>query len=300
MARPSSSRLTVREAATTARSSRSRYSLPDACATEARSFQSAKRTTGNSSSAMARSASAATGGLPAALLEVFCASMACRTACRPPRKSCSATGICSGRKAASMALRCTVDVGATGRSPRAGRPSPSPGRRAPGRRGPPRAARRSIAAALVRGAPSPSGPPAIPAATVPALAVVVAITASLVRARSQDDRDVRRPPRRALDLNTTFRLLGRASRLRRGEREDLDALEADFDIGPQHRTDGLVRAAREQPRRCPWAGARRRRARSMTRRPSGSSIRCRSGVTCGGHATSPGAPPRCQAAIGIP
>ena len=35
-----------------------------------------------------------------------------------------------------MALRCTVEVGATGRSPRVGR-SPSPGRRLPGRRGPP-------------------------------------------------------------------------------------------------------------------------------------------------------------------
>ena len=46
--------------------------------------------------------------------------MAWRTACSPPRSSCSATGICSGRSAASMALRCTVDVGATGRSPRAG------------------------------------------------------------------------------------------------------------------------------------------------------------------------------------
>ena len=137
MVRPSSSRITVREAATTARSSRSRYSLPAVCATEARSFQSASRTTGNSSSAMPRRASDATGGLPAALLEVFCASMACRTACSPPRSSCSAIGICSGRSAASMALRCTVDVGATGRSPRAGRPSLSPGRRAPGRRGPP-------------------------------------------------------------------------------------------------------------------------------------------------------------------
>ena len=42
--RPSSSRMTVREAATTARSSRSRYSLPAVCATEARSFQSASRT----------------------------------------------------------------------------------------------------------------------------------------------------------------------------------------------------------------------------------------------------------------
>ena len=62
--------------------------------------------------------------------------MAWRTACRPPRRSCSATGICSGRSAASMALRCTVEVGAAGRSPRPVRVSPSPGLRPPGRRGP--------------------------------------------------------------------------------------------------------------------------------------------------------------------
>ena len=110
--------------------------MPAVCATDARSFQSASRTVGTSSSAMATRASPATGGLPAALEEAFCASMAWRTAWIPPRRSCSATGICSGRRAASMALRCTVEVAMAGRSPRAGRPSPSPGRRLPGRRGP--------------------------------------------------------------------------------------------------------------------------------------------------------------------
>jgi hypothetical protein len=53
-----------------------------------------------------------------------------------------------------MALRCTVDVGATGRSPRAGLPSPSPGRRLPGRRGP----------VLP---PGPPGPPRPPPAALP-------------------------------------------------------------------------------------------------------------------------------------
>ncbi len=62
--------------------------------------------------------------------------MAWRTAWIPPRNSCSATGICSGRSVANMALRCTVEVGTAGRSPRPGRPSASPGRRPPGRRGP--------------------------------------------------------------------------------------------------------------------------------------------------------------------
>ncbi len=56
-----------------------------------------------------------------------------------------------------MALRCTVDVGATGRSPRAGRPSPSPGRPAPGRRGPP-APRGGRSPPRSSRRPSPSGP----------------------------------------------------------------------------------------------------------------------------------------------
>jgi len=58
---------------------------------------------------------------------------------------------------ANMALRCTVEVGATGRSPRAGRPSPSPGRRVPGRRGPLLPVERSPP--LGRPPPLPPGPP---------------------------------------------------------------------------------------------------------------------------------------------
>jgi len=50
-----------------------------------------------------------------------------------------------------------VDVGATGRSPRAARPSPSPGRRAPGRRGPP-APRGGRSPPRSSRGPSPSGP----------------------------------------------------------------------------------------------------------------------------------------------
>ena len=68
--------MTVRDAATTARSSRNRYSLPAVCATEARSFQSASFTTGSSSSAMAIRASVDAAGLPEALAAVFWASIA--------------------------------------------------------------------------------------------------------------------------------------------------------------------------------------------------------------------------------
>ena len=167
--------------------------------------------------------------------------MACRTACSPPRNSCSAIGICSGRSAASMALRCTVDVGATGRSPRAGRPSLSPGRCPPGRRGPPRPAWRPVAAALVTATLATGArAAAITPAPVAPLTVVVAVAPPLVRAGGEDHRHVGRPLGRALDLNAALGLLGRAGRLRRGQRQDLDALETDFDVGPQHRADGLA------------------------------------------------------------
>ena len=242
---------------------------------------------------MASRASAATGGLPLALAAVFWVSMAWRTACRPPRSSCSATGICSGRSVANIALRCTVDVGAVGtlaagraavtvtRPASAGPAWAAPAtwavatiaalasvaraRRAPRRRtaGPRRPPRRSPRS------PSSSAPP-------------------LPRAGGEDHRHVRRPLRGALHLDPPLGLLRGAGGLRRGERQDLDALEPDLDVGPQHGTDVLAGRHQGGRRRCPWAGARRRRARSTTRRPSGSSARCRSGVTCGGHATSPG------------
>jgi hypothetical protein len=63
-------------------------------------------------------------------------------------------------------------------------------------------------AAAVAAASLSVGTTAVATATVAALAVVIAVAASLVGARSQDDRDVGRPARRALDLNTAFRLLG--------------------------------------------------------------------------------------------
>ena len=74
--------------------------------------------------------------------------MAWRTAWRPPRSSCSATGICSGRSAASMALRCDGRRRARRDAhPGTGAPRRQPGRRPPGRRGPRRrrGARRSSA-----------------------------------------------------------------------------------------------------------------------------------------------------------
>ena len=241
---------------------------------------------------MASSASAATGGFPAALAEVFCVSMACRTAWRPPRSSCSATGICSGRRAASMALRCTVDVGATGRSPRAGRPSPSPGRPAPGRRGPP-APRGGRSPPRSSRRPSPSGP----RRPLPRRSPRSPRSPSSSRSR----RRLSDPGAKMTDTSgarfgvplTSMRpsvFSGERAGFADDKREDLDALEADFDVGPQAPHRQSLRAGRERLRRCPWAGVRRRRARSMTRRPSGSSTQCQSGVTCGGHATSPGRP----------
>ena len=207
------------------------------------------------------------------------------------RRAAAARPRGSVRAAAPPAWRCGArwTSASTGRSPRAGRPSPSPGRRPPGRRGPPPPRGRRSPLGLARGAASPSGAVA-PAAAAPRRRARRSPSSSRRRlpdpgARMTDTSGARFG--RALDLNPAFRLLRRASRLRRGERQDLDALEADVDVGPQHGADRLAGAAPARRRRCPWAGARRRRARSMTRRPSGSSTRCRSGVTCGGHATAP-------------
>ena len=85
-----------------------------------------------------------------------------------------------------------------------------------------------------------------------------------------------------------------------GQRQDLDAFEPDVDIRPQHRTDGF--AGRHQGRVDGALGLARAGGapRPRARRPSGSSTRCRSGVTCGGHATSLRPPARCRAPIGIP
>ena len=201
-----------------------------------------------------------------------------------------------------MALRCTVDVGAAGRSPRAGRPSPSPGRRPPGRRGPlpppaagPPATLVTATARRHRARAHPPRPPPTPSPPLAPSSPSRRVARRLPGAGSQDDRDVGCTPGRPLDLDPPLGLLGRPRRLGSGEGEDLHALEPDLDVGPQHRSHVLARRAPGPPRPCPWAGGHRRRARSMTRRPSGSSVRCRFGGTCGGHATSPGDPSRCRA-----
>ena len=94
---------------------------------------------------LAISGASVTSGRPSALARVFCSWMAWRTDGIPPLINCSATGICSGRRSASAALRKTVEV-AGRRSPLSPRsrlaPSRPPGRagpalRAPSRDGPP-------------------------------------------------------------------------------------------------------------------------------------------------------------------
>ena len=59
---------------------------------------------------MVSSGSGDTSARPSARARAFCSSMALRTAGMPPRSSCSATGICSGRSSASAALRCVDTV----------------------------------------------------------------------------------------------------------------------------------------------------------------------------------------------
>jgi len=136
--RPSSSRLTVLDAATTARSSRSGQSRSAERAVTARSIHAARFILGSSSSAIERSRSGLTSALPSERARVFCSSMARRSAGMPPRSSCSATGSCSGRNFASAALRCSVEAWSArdrpGRSPRSGRcPRSGPDRPRPSR-----------------------------------------------------------------------------------------------------------------------------------------------------------------------
>ena len=80
---------------------------------------------------MASNASDEAGGFPLALAAAFCASIAWRTAWSPPRRSCSATGICSGRRPASMAVRWTVDDGRVLQAVEASIRPPEPGTRCP-------------------------------------------------------------------------------------------------------------------------------------------------------------------------
>ena len=181
--RPSSSRVTVREAATTARSSRRRSSLPADWAVVARSFQLARLTTGSSCSAMASSGSALA-GRPRPV-SAFCSAMAWRTAGMPPRSSCSATGSCSGPRVASRALRWAVDtVGLRSRSRAAAgravtsplgtgrhrRSAARPSRRGAGRPGPPPGPRRRPSRRPGPSRPSRRVEPSRRAGTVSALA----------------------------------------------------------------------------------------------------------------------------------
>src|SRR5581483_6303072 len=66
------------------------------------------------------------------------------------------------------------------------------------------------------------------------LTVLVAPPGPLPRRRRQDHRDVRRPLRRADDLNAPGRRLRCPGRLHRGQRQDLNAFQPGLDFGPQH------------------------------------------------------------------
>ena len=127
-------------------------------------------------------------------------SMAWRTAWIPPRSSCSATGICSGRKRGQHGV-AVHGRGGRGRALAPGRPA-SPRRDAGRRDG---AARRRRAPAGHRRRPSrrrrrSTGRRRGAAAPLPALAVVVARGAS-AEPGAEDHRDVRCPPGRPLDLD---------------------------------------------------------------------------------------------------
>ncbi len=218
--------------------------------------------TGNNSSAMAIRASEDTDGWPAALAAVFCSLIAWRTAGIPPRSNCSATGSCSGRSVANAALRCTAatvgrksrrPVGRSGRCPRVSAPSRAAGRRAPlrsssrPRRGPsasrlgPRSAagrssrpsRPSRAGRPSRpGRPSRGGRPSRPGRPSPR-----GRRSRSSPSRSRDpgaggerDHDAGLLARCADDLDSLDAVTGAAHGSRGRDRDDLDAVEARFDL----------------------------------------------------------------------
>ena len=184
--------------------------------------------------------------------------MAWRTAWIPPRSNCSATGICSGRSAASMALRCAVDVGAAGRSPRPGRPVAVAGATPTGTPGPAATpAPRPLAAASV----APRTPVAAPALAAPTT-VVPAHGHVARRSPSSSRRRLPDPGARMTDTSgarlgvplTSIRpsvFSGERAGFACGQGEDLDAFEADLDVGPQHRADLLARPAPGRPSTVP-------------------------------------------------
>ena len=240
---------------------------------------------------MASSASDETGGRPVVLAAAFCSSMAWRTAWSPPRSSCSATGICSGRSDAEHGV--AVHGGRRRRRPLAPR-RPAVTLTGAWPAGP---GSRAALALPTLGTASALGPlaPPVPVGAVspgatrtaaPRAPLTVVVTAPR-RARREYHGHVGSALGRPLDLDTALGLLGRACRLGGRQGEDLDPLET----RPRHRPATPrrrpARSVPERRQRCPWAGAPPRRATSTTRPSPCSSARCRSGVTCGGHATSP-------------
>ena len=188
--------------------------------------------------------------------------MAWRTACRPPRRSCSATGICSGRSAASMALRCTVDVGAD--RALAARRAAVAARRDAGRRAD--AARRPATAGRSPRSPPRSSRPLCLTRT-PRRGACHGRSRRVARRRRRRAVACPSPGARMTETSgarlgvplTSMRpsvFSGERGRLGRGEREDLDALEARSRRRPAARRRPSRRPAPATPRRRPWAGAR--------------------------------------------
>ena len=192
---------------------------------------------------MARSASAATGGLPRRLRRT-CSAPRWPDARPAGRRAAAARPRGSARAAAPPAWRCGAPSrwASTGRSPRAGTAVAVTGAApaGPARPTPPRG-RRSVAARSARARASAVGRRVAPASAAPLPALAVVVAPPLARAGGEDDRDVGRALRSALDLDPPLGLLRRTGGLGRGERQDLDALEADVDVGPQHGADLLAR-----------------------------------------------------------
>ena len=217
-------------------------------AASARSSHSATRRRGSRPSAIDSSPPAGTSGLPSAFSRTFCSLTAWRTAGRPPCRARSATGRCSSGRSASTALRwarpglrrfgfgrCGSSGGAvklgrlrrSRRGPRSGRCCRRDGRRRAIAGGTIGAGRCTVAA---RWPVVVAARPAVAAATVAAWRSPVAARSRLASCWVTPSNGLSLGIRSSRPDFSAFSLVVR-------HRQDRHAVELDFGVGLEHRTD---------------------------------------------------------------
>ena len=124
---------------------------------------------------------------------------------------------------------------------------------------------------------------------VSAIVTIIIVTSpALARRGGQDHRHIGRPLRRSRTPRSALRPSQATAPAWPRSAKGHPCPRARSRLRPAGRHPRPRPRAPSRPPRRPWAGAHQRRATSTTRRRSYSSTQYLSGVTCGGHATSPG------------